>query len=302
MLPNLTRNQAIERAALVTVDRYRIQLDLTDRKGRPGDKNFRSTTTVEFEALPGADTYIDLAAATVHRAVLNGHTIDTSDYDESRGIMLAGLAPKNVLMVEADCRYSHTGEGLHRFVDPVDGEVYLYSQFETADAKRMFACFDQPDIKAAFDISVIAPTHWQVISNGAGAGVTDQGGKSVHTFATTARLSTYLVALIAGPYARWNDVYSDEHCEIPLGLFCRASLAPFMDHERLFTDTKQGFDFYHANFGVPYPFGKYDQLFVPEFNAGAMENAGAVTFLEDYVFRSRVTRASYERRAETVLH
>ena len=302
MLPNLTRNQAIERAALVTVDRYRIQLDLTDRNGRPGDKNFRSTTTVEFEALPGADTYIDLAAATVHRAVLNGHTIDTSDYDESRGIMLAGLAPKNVLMVEADCRYSHTGEGLHRFVDPVDGEVYLYSQFETADAKRMFACFDQPDIKAAFDISVIAPTHWQVISNGAGAGVTDQGGKSVHTFATTARLSTYLVALIAGPYARWNDVYSDEHCEIPLGLFCRASLAPFMDHERLFTETKQGFDFYHANFGVPYPFGKYDQLFVPEFNAGAMENAGAVTFLEDYVFRSRVTRASYERRAETVLH
>ncbi len=302
MLPNLTRNQAIERAALVTVDRYRIQLDLTDRNGRPGDKNFRSTTTVEFEALPGADTYIDLAAATVHRAVLNGHTIDTSDYDESRGIMLAGLAPKNVLMVEADCRYSHTGEGLHRFVDPVDGEVYLYSQFETADAKRMFACFDQPDIKATFDISVIAPTHWQVISNGAGAGVTDQGGKSVHTFATTARLSTYLVALIAGPYARWNDVYSDEHCEIPLGLFCRASLAPFMDHERLFTETKQGFDFYHANFGVPYPFGKYDQLFVPEFNAGAMENAGAVTFLEDYVFRSRVTRASYERRAETVLH
>ena len=302
MLPNLTRNEAVERAAMVTVDRYQIELDLTDRDGRPGEKTFRSTTTVEFEALPGADTYIDLAAATVHRAVLNGHTIDTSGYDESLGITLAGLAATNVLVVEADCRYSHTGEGLHRFVDPVDGEVYLYSQFETADAKRMFACFDQPDIKAAFDVSVIAPTHWQVISNGAAVSVAEQGWKSVHTFATTARLSTYLVALVAGPYARWDDVYSDEHCEIPLGLFCRSSLAQFMDHERLFTETKQGFDFYHANFGVPYPFGKYDQLFVPEFNAGAMENAGAVTFLEDYVFRSKVTRASYERRAETVLH
>ena len=302
MLPNLTRNEAIERAALVTVQRYLIELDLTDRDGRPSEKTFRSTTTVEFEALPGADTYIDLAADRVHSAVLNGHAIDVSGYDESTGIGLKGLAPHNVLVVSADCRYSHTGEGLHRFVDPVDGHVYLYSQFETADAKRMFACFDQPDIKAAFDITVTAPAHWQVISNGALLSVAEHGEARVHTFATTARLSTYLVALVAGPYARWDDVYSDEHCEIPLGLFCRASLAPFMDHERLFTETKQGFDFYHTNFAVPYPFGKYDQLFVPEFNAGAMENAGAVTFLEDYVFRSKVTRATYERRAETVLH
>ena len=201
-------------------------------------------------------------------------------------------------MVDADCRYSNTGEGLHRFVDPVDSEVYLYSQFETADAKRMFACFDQPDLKATFDVSVTAPQHWQVVSNGATASADD----GVHTFATTPKMSTYLVALIAGPYARWDDVYRDEHGEIALGIFCRATLAEFMDAERLFTQTKQGFGFYHKNFGVPYAFGKYDQLFVPEFNAGAMENAGAVTFLEDYVFRSKVTRASYERRAETVLH
>ena len=297
MLPNLTRNEAIERAALVTVDRYLIELDLTS-----SDKTYRSNTTVEFEALPGADTYIDLAADRVHSAVLNGHTIDISGYDESTGIPLNGLAQHNVLVVSADCRYSHTGEGLHRFVDPVDGEVYLYSQFETADAKRMFACFDQPDIKAAFDITVTAPAHWQVISNGATLSAIEHGKVKVHTFTTTPRMSTYLVALIAGPYARWDDVYSDSHGEIPLGLFCRASLAPFMDAERLFTETKQGFDFYHCNFGVPYAFGKYDQLFVPEFNAGAMENAGAVTFLEDYVFRSKVTRYSYERRAETLLH
>ena len=166
----------------------------------------------------------------------------------------------------------------------------------------MFACFDQPDLKAAFDVTVTAPSHWEVISNGATFSVEDYGAAKRHTFTATPRMSTYLVALIAGPYARWDDTYSDDHGDIPLGLFCRKSLAEFMDHERLFTQTKQGFGFYHNNFGAPYAFGKYDQLFVPEFNAGAMENAGAVTFLEDYVFRSKVTRASYERRAETVLH
>jgi len=302
VLPNLTRNEAVERAALVTVVSYRIVLDLTDGEGGPGDTTFRSTTTVEFDALAGADTVIDLAADTVHSAVLNRHEIDVSGYDESTGIPLRGLAGHNVLVVDADCRYSNTGEGLHRFVDPVDGEVYLYSQFETADAKRMFACFDQPDLKAAFDITVIAPQHWEVVSNGAPTHVELAGETKTMTFATTPRMSTYLVALIAGPYAFWRDVYRDEHGEIPLGLFCRKSLEQFMDAERLFTETKQGFDFYHRNFGVPYAFGKYDQLFVPEFNAGAMENAGAVTFLEDYVFRSKVTRYSYERRAETVLH
>jgi aminopeptidase N len=297
-LPNLTRDQAVERAALITVDSYRIALDLTDGDGKPGERTLRSTTTVQFDALAGADTVIDIAADTVRSATLNGRDLDVSDYDESTGIALTGLAEHNLVVVDADCRYSNTGEGLHRFVDPVDGEVYLYSQFETADAKRMFACFDQPDLKATFDVSVTAPQHWQVVSNGATAGVDD----GVHTFATTPRMSTYLVALIAGPYARWDDVYSDEHGEIALGIFCRATLAEFMDAERLFTQTKQGFGFYHKNFGVPYAFGKYDQLFVPEFNAGAMENAGAVTFLEEYVFRSKVTRASYERRAETVLH
>jgi aminopeptidase N len=297
-LPNLTRDQAAERAALVSVDNYSIVIDLTDGDGSPSEGTFRSTTTVAFDALAGGDTVLDIAAATVRSATLNGIDVDVSGYDESTGIPLSGLAEHNVVVVDADCLYSNTGEGLHRFVDPVDDEVYLYSQFETADAKRVFACFDQPDLKATFDVTVTAPAHWQVISNGATAGVED----GVHTFVTTPRMSTYLVALIAGPYARWDDTYSDEHGDIPLGIFCRASLGEFMDADRLFTETKQGFDFYHRNFGVPYAFGKYDQLFVPEFNAGAMENAGAVTFLEDYVFRSKVTRASYERRAETVLH
>jgi len=296
-LPNLTRNEAIERAALVTVDNYRIELDLT-----AGERTFWSVTTVTFDALAGADTVIDIAADTVRSATLNGHDVDVSGYDESTGISLTGLEKHNVVVVDAECRYSNTGEGLHRFVDPVDGEVYLYSQFETADAKRMFACFDQPDLKATFDMSVIAPEHWQVVSNGATASAEPAGAAKRHTFTTTPPMSTYLVALIAGPYARWVDSYTDEHGDIPLGIFCRASLAEHMDADRLFEQTKQGFGFYHRSFGTPYAFGKYDQLFVPEFNAGAMENAGAVTFLEDYVFRSKVTRSSYERRAETVLH
>jgi aminopeptidase N len=297
-LPNLTRDQAVERAALITVDSYQINLDLTDGNGAPGERTFRSTTTVVFDALAGADTVIDIAADNIRSATLNGREVDISGYDESTGVPLRGLADRNVVVVDADCRYSNTGEGLHRFVDPVDDETYLYSQFETADAKRVFACFDQPDLKATFALQVRAPQHWKVISNGATTSVEN----GVHGFATTPRMSTYLVALIAGPYAEWKDAYTDEHGEIPLGIYCRSSVAQHMDAERLFTQTKQGFGFYHKNFGLPYAFGKYDQLFVPEFNAGAMENAGAVTFLEDYVFRSKVTRASYERRAETVLH
>ncbi|WP_280354406.1 aminopeptidase N [Nocardia otitidiscaviarum] len=303
--PNLTREQAIERAATIRVQNYRVELDLT---GQPTStdaavgETFGSRSTVTFTATPGARTFIDIVAAGVRSAVLNGTPLDVSSYDEERGIILTDLAERNELVVEADCVYSHTGEGLHRFVDPTDDEVYLYSQFETADAKRMFACFDQPDLKATYDITVTAPRDWEVISNGAVVDTQPTGTVLRHTFATTPRMSTYLVALIAGPYAKWTDTYTDAHGSIPLGIYCRASLAEFMDAERLFTETKQGFGFYHANFGVPYAFGKYDQLFVPEFNAGAMENAGAVTFLEDYVFRSKVTRASYERRCETVLH
>ncbi|MGC5245419.1 aminopeptidase N [Gordonia sp. DT219] len=299
--PNLTRDQARERAATVDVTRYVIDLDLTDGNGAPGATTFRSTSTVTFTATAGSSTFIDLVAPQLHSATLNGTELDVSDFDESVGIPLSTLGAENTLTVVADCAYSNTGEGLHRFVDPTDDSVYLYSQFETADAKRMFACFDQPDLKATYAISVTAPTDWKVISNGP---VVDDGTAEpgVHRFRETPPMSTYLVALIAGPYAVWTDSYTDDHGTIALGIYCRASLAEFMDAERLFAETKQGFAFYHKNFGLPYAFGKYDQLFVPEFNAGAMENAGAVTFLEDYVFRSRVTKYLYERRAETILH
>ena len=297
--PNLTRDDAAARSAVLGNPTYSIVLDLTDGSGKPSEKTFLSTTTITFTATPGSSTFVDIVADGIKSAVLNGAELDVSGYDEETGIALENLAENNELTVVADCLYSHTGEGLHRFVDPSDGSVYLYSQFETADAKRMFACFDQPDLKATFDLKVTAPDSWKVISNSAHA---TEPAAGEHVFDTTPLMSTYLVALIAGPYAEWTDSYSDDHGTIPLGIYCRASLAEYMDAERLFTETKQGFGFYHANFGTPYAFGKYDQLFVPEFNAGAMENAGAVTYLEDYVFRSKVTRYSYERRAETVLH
>jgi aminopeptidase N len=306
--PNLTREQAEQRAELLEVQSYAIELDLTDGSGGPGEKVFRSTATIRFRAHEtGASSWIDLVAERAERAVLNGVELDLTYYREDRGIPLPDLAEENELLVDAYCRYMNTGEGLHRFEDPVDGSVYLYSQFETADAKRMFACFDQPDLKARYQLTVLAPADWKVISNTAVERTEeDMTGAVRSVFATTDVLSTYLVALVAGPYAEWRDEYAQdaEHggSVIPLGLYCRASLAQHMDAERLFTETKQGFGYYHKAFGVPYPFAKYDQCFVPEFNAGAMENAGCVTFLEDYVFRSRVTRYMYERRCETVLH
>ncbi|MFI9380310.1 aminopeptidase N [Kutzneria sp. NPDC052558] len=297
--PNLTRDQAQQRAALLEVQSYGIALDLT------GDgPTFGSTTTVRFRSRTvGASTWIDLVAGEVQSAVLNGVELDVSGYRDEDGIALPDLAEQNELVVRAQCLYTNTGEGLHRFVDPVDKGVYLYTQFETADAKRMFTCFDQPDLKAVYDVTVTAPQDWKVMSNAASASVEEIDPEtSKHVFETTKTLSTYLIALVAGPYAEWRDEYTDDEGSIPLGLYCRASLAEHMDHERLFTQTKQGFDFFHRAFGVRYPFGKYDQAFVPEFNAGAMENAGLVTFLEDFVFRSRVTRYLYERRCETVLH
>ncbi|MCA0144033.1 aminopeptidase N [Blastococcus sp. LR1] len=299
-VPNLTRTDAAARAELLAVQSYDISLDVTDGAGRPGEHTFRSTTTVEFTSRQaGAETFIDLVAENVLTATLNGTELDLSTYTEDGGLPLPELAEQNTLVVTADCRYSNSGEGLHRFLDPVDGQVYLYTQFEPADAKRMFTCFDQPDLKATFTMHVTAPFDWQVVSNTGDRTIeAGEGGSQLVHFAPTKRISTYLVALIAGPYAKVTDL----HEGIPLGLYCRASLAEFLDAEELFRVTKQGFDFYHRVFDYPYPFDKYDQLFVPEFNAGAMENAGAVTFLEDYVFRSKVSRARYERRAETILH
>ncbi len=298
---NITRAEAALRSSLVTATSYEVHVDLTGVQASDAT-TFASTTTARFTATPGADTWIDLVVPTLRSAVLNGTQLDVSRFDGTR-LPLSGLAADNVLVVIADGAYMRTGEGLHRFVDPVDKEVYLYSQFEVADARRVYACFDQPDLKAPFTLSVTAPFDWQVVSNSATPQPTPLGdGYARWDFAPTPRLSPYVTALVAGPYAVVRDEYVGPHGTYPLGLFCRASLAQHLDPDDLFTVTKQGFEFFEAAFDTPYPFGKYDQLFVPEFNAGAMENAACVTILEDYVFRSRVTDAAYEVRANTVLH
>ena len=292
---NLTREEARARAALLEVAGYQVELDL--RKAEGGEPTFRSQTTVRFSCRsPGSSTFVDITADEVEKAVLNGVELPRDGFDGHR-LPLPDLAAENELTVVAHCHYMRTGEGLHRFIDPVDGAVYLYSQFETYDAHRVYACFDQPDLKATFEFTVLVPEEWLVVSNAAAQTDEDQGTGTWH-FPPGQRMSTYVTAVVAGPYHEVRD----EHDGIPLGLYCRRSLAEYLDPEDLFTVTKQGFDFYHRTFDYRYPFEKYDQLFVPEFNAGAMENVGAVTFLEDYVFRSKVTDASYERRAETILH
>jgi aminopeptidase N len=294
---NLTRDEARTRAELISAVAYRVQLDLTG-----GDTTFRSLSRIEFDcARAGASTFVNLAAPAVHSITLNGTRVSPVAFDGER-IAIDGLrAGRNELEVDAECAYSRSGEGLHRFADPADGNVYLYSDLETFDAHRIYACFDQPDLKARYELVVHAPQEWTVVSNMAPeteGGVDVGGGARSWHFPPTPLMATYITHVSAGP---WHVVRS-EHDGIPLGIFCRQSLAQYLDPEEIFEVTRQGFDFYHAAFGIKYPFGKYDQLFVPEFKEGAMENAGAVTFLEDYVFRSRVTDFSREARGETILH
>jgi aminopeptidase N len=296
---NLTRDEARQRAEQVEVDSYRVELDLTT-----GDQTFASTTTVKFRMKEGTSTWLDLIAPDVHKITVNGDDRDPAELYDGARITLADLAEENEVTVVADAAYMNTGEGLHRFKDPVDDEVYLYSQFEVADARRVYACFEQPDLKATFALTVAAPEHWEVISNSptTKAPKAAKKGRKHWEFAPTPRISTYITALVAGPYHVVHSEHDGRERPIPLGLYCRRSLAEHLDAEELFDITRKGFAFFEDVFGLPYPFEKYDQLFVPEFNAGAMENAGCVTHHEDYVFRSRVTDAAYERRAETILH
>ncbi|MGX1490266.1 aminopeptidase N [Streptomyces tendae] len=304
---NLSRDEARERAALLAVDGYEVSLDVRSALGEgDGDgapRTFRSVTTIRFRcAEPGASSFADLIAPSVTSVSLNGRDLDPSEVFDGSRIALEDLAAENELVVDAQCAYSRTGEGLHRFVDPEDGEVYLYTQYEPADSRRVFANFEQPDLKAPFRFEVRAPEQWTVWSNGAGE-LTD----GVWRFAETKPISTYITCVVAGPYHYVTDSYTRElpdggRLEIPLGAMCRKGLAPHFDADDVFLITKQGLDFFHDHFDYPYPFGKYDQAFVPEYNLGAMENPGLVTFREEYIFRGKVTRASYEGRANTILH
>ncbi|GGY18516.1 aminopeptidase N [Streptomyces djakartensis] len=295
---NLTREEAQQRAKLLAVDSYEIELDLS---GAQEGGTFRSVTTVRFDvtAENGAESFIDLVAPAVHEVTLNGDSLDPAEVFADSRIALPGLLEgRNILRVVADCAYTNTGEGLHRFVDPVDEQAYLYTQFEVPDARRVFASFEQPDLKATFQFTVKAPEGWTVVSNSP----TPEPQGNVWVFEPTPRISTYITALIVGPYHSVHSVYEKDGQSVPLGIYCRPSLAEYLDSDAIFEVTRQGFEWFQEKFDYAYPFAKYDQLFVPEFNAGAMENAGAVTIRDQYVFRSKVTDAAYEMRAETILH
>ncbi|MET9529579.1 aminopeptidase N [Streptomyces sp. NPDC006649] len=303
---NLSRDEARRRAELLSVDGYAVALDLRSALGDVPDgepRTFRSVTTVRFRsAETGVSTFADLIAPSVTSVKLNGRELDPAVVFDGSRIALDGLAAENVLVVDAQCAYSRTGEGMHRFVDPEDGEVYLYTQYEPADSRRVFTNFEQPDLKAPYEFEVTAPDGWTVWSNGVG-----EHTDGVWSFAETKPISTYITAVVAGPYHHVTDVYrrtldDGAELEIPLGALCRKGLARHFDADDIFLVTKQGLDFFHDHFDFPYPFGKYDQAFVPEYNLGAMENPGLVTFREEYIYRGKVTRAAYERRANVILH
>src|SRR5215469_15229609 len=277
---NLTRDEAQARAELINVESYRVELDLSG-----SDETFESVSTVRFSsARAGATTFLELTAPTVSQITLNGEAVPLDAFDGNR-ITLTGLAERNELRVVAQCAYSRTGEGLHRFSDPADGSVYMYTDLEPFDAHRVYACFDQPDLKATFEFTIAAPDGSKVISNSAPDAVADPIAPGIARwhFPAGPVMSTYITLIAAGPYFE----VTGQHDGIPLGIYCRQSLAKYLDADEIFDLTRRGFDYFHAAFGVRYPFGKYDQLFVPEYKSGAMENAGAVTFLEDYIFRSR---------------
>ncbi len=296
---NLTREEAQTRAGILAVESYTVDLDLT-----VSDKVFESTTVLRFTCSePGAGTFADLVGATIHEVVLNGQKLDEFDVYRDSRIRLDGLQAENELRVHCELPYSHTGEGLHRFVDPADGKIYLYSQFEVPDARRVFTTFEQPDLKSRFTFNVTAPSDWVVVSNAPTPAPEDAGnGKSVWHFPATKPISTYITALIAGEYHSVHDTYEGQNGTIELGHYCRQSLVPYLDRDEVVKITQQGFEFFETAFGFPYPFEKYDQLYVPEYNMGAMENAGAVTLRDEYLPRSRQDGSFYEFRASVILH
>ncbi|WP_327157469.1 aminopeptidase N [Streptomyces tubercidicus] len=290
-MPQLQRDEAQTRARLIDVHRYEVALDLTQ-----GEERFGSRTVIHFTARTGGDTFVELKPAELHSVTLDGHPLDPAALDDNR-LPLTGLTPgTHELRLDATMRYSRTGEGMHRFTDPADGESYVYTQLFMEDVQRVFAAFDQPDLKAVFALSVTAPEDWTVLANG----ITEHLGEGRWQAAPTPLISTYLVAVAAGP---WHSVRT-EHAGLPFGIHCRRSLAPHLDAdaEEILDLTRRCYDRYHEIFEEPYPFDSYDQAFVPEFNAGAMENPGLVTFRDEFVYRSAVTDTERQTRGVVIAH
>jgi len=298
---NLTRIEAEERSALISTNHYRVELDLSGSD----DKLYWSGTTASFTAAKnGASTFIDVVADHLTRIELNGQSLDPAQVYDGHRVTLANLQAENTLIIEGFFNYTNTGIGLHRYVDTVDGNVYLYSHFEPADSRLMYAVFEQPDLKATFDFVVTAPDSWTVISNQPAREVASVGdGKHKWQFETTPRISSYITAVCAGPYhGVTGQLTTMQGRQVPLGVWCRQSLKDHVEAQYVMDTTAKGVAFYESKFGVEFPFAKYDQIFTPEYNMGAMENAGCVTYNEKYIFRSQQPIALHERRAITILH
>ncbi len=295
----ITRDETSERARLLRVESYDIELDLTR-----GEDVFGSVSVIIFDcAEPGASSHADLVARTVHEITLNGSPVDPATACSDGRIALTGLAARNELRVVADCDYGTGGSGLQRSVDSADGRVYTFTDLEAAHARTVYANFEQPDLKAAFTFHVVVPVNWVVIGNQPAPEPSPAGpGTSVWHFPATPRIPTYLTAIAAGEY----HVLSDSHTTpagqvIPLGLACRQSMLPCLDAAEVLGLTRQGLDYFTGLFGADYPFAKYDQVFVPD-NAGAMENVGCVIITESLLFRSKVTDTMRELRAMVIFH
>lgn len=286
----LTRDEAQTRAQLLDVHHYLVDLDLTT-----GAETFESTSTVRFAARAAGDTFVELKPETLHSATLDGEALDVAALTGNR-LPLSLTEGEHELSVTTTMRYSRTGEGMHRFTDPTDGESYVYTQLFMEDVQRVFAAFDQPDLKAVFELTVTAPEGWTVLANS----VTEQRPDGRWKAAPTPLLSTYFVCVAAGP---WHSIRT-EHAGLPFGIHCRRSLAPHLDADadEILAVTRACYDRYHEKFDEPYPFDSYDQAFVPEFNAGAMENPGLVTFRDEFVFRSAVTVTERQTRAMVIAH
>ncbi|TLM86473.1 aminopeptidase N [Pseudarthrobacter sp. NamE2] len=307
---NLRRDEAAGRSALIATTSYDVSLDVR-QAADPDVPGYTTRSVINFTAAePGSSTFLDFIGSSVHSVFLNGKGLRVEDVVDGSRIRLDNLQAENQVTVTGTALYSHSGEGMHRFFDPADGQCYLYTQYEPADARRVFANFEQPDLKAVFTFHVMAPAEWQVASNGVETArtlLTSDPATARWDFAATEPMSTYITSVLAGPYVRaedrWQATLDDgTHLDVPLALYCRASMAESFDPDELFRLTKNGLDFFNRLFAFPYPWGKYDQAFVPEYNLGAMENPGLVTFTESYVFTSRATDAQYQGRANTLMH
>lgn len=306
---NLSREEAAERSALISVDTYDVHVDLTNAKD-PEFESYPTATTIRFSCnTPDAETFIDYIHHSIDSVKLNGVELKLDEVVDGARIRLANLKAENVLTIHGRSYYSRSGEGLHRYFDPSDGRVYLYTQYEPSDCRRVFPNFEQPDLKAVFNFRITAPKDWVVSSNAVlESQVTDPSDDSVskRVFAPTAKISTYITAILAGEYFTATTTYKPKSKvnsgDIPLVTYCRQSLKPHFDYENIFKVTENGLDFFQDLFDYPYPYPKYEQAFVPEYNIGAMENPGLVTFTEDYIFVSGATEDDLEGRTNTICH